>query len=152
MSKLLLTLAIVLPSICFADQVVVSAVSMQDQSTCNVTVPQYKPGSSVMYLGNCGWTGLKGTGAYVQAWNHSNHIKIVRGEFYSGKIQSFAKITYINMVTRSIETYEQNTYSTQNLNTHDLDNVLTDAKQAGVRFYKKPTDYITLANYIDTKE
>lgn len=152
MKKLLLALTVALPSICFADEMLVSAVSMQNNSTCNITVPQYKPGSSVMYLGDCGWMGLKGTAAYVQAWNHSNHIRIVRGEFSSGKIQSFAKVTYINMVTRSIETYEQNSYSTQNQNNHNLDEVLTDAKQAGVRFYKKPTDYITLANYIDTKE
>lgn len=152
MKKLLLALAVVLPSICFGDEATVSAVSMQDRGTCNVTVPQYRPGSSVLYMGECGWTGLKGTAAYIQHWNHSNHIRIVRGQFSSGKIQSFAKITYINMITRSIETYEQNSYTTQNVNTHELDGVLTDAKQAGVRFSKNATDYITLANYIDTKE
>jgi hypothetical protein len=143
---------VVLPSVCFGDEATVSAVSMQNRGNCNVTVPYYRPGSSVMYMGDCGWTGLKGTAAYIQSWNHSNHIRIVRGEFSSGRIQSFAKVTYINAVTRSVETYEQNSYATQNFNTHALDDVLADAKQSGVRFSKNATDYITLANYIDTKE
>jgi hypothetical protein len=152
--NILLIFALVLPVLCFADEAAISATPLDSYggNRCKVFVPQYRAGSAVMYTGSCGWTGLSGTAAYVQTWNHGNHIRIVRGQFASGQIQSFAKITYINMVKKTVETYEQNSYTTQNFNEHHLDDILADAKQSGLRFDNTAMAYIKLANYIDMRE
>jgi hypothetical protein len=152
--KILLIFALVLPVTCLADEMAVAAMPIDGYSgnRCKVFIPQYRAGSSVMYTGSCGWAGLSGTGAYVQTWNHGNHIRIVRGQFASGQIQSFAKITYINMVKKTVETYEQNSYTTQNFNEHHLDDILADARQSGLRLGNTPMAYIKLANYIDMRE
>jgi len=152
--NILLIFALVLPVLCFADEAAISATPLDSYggNRCKVFVPQYRAGSAVMYTGSCGLTGLSGTGAYVQTWNHGNHIRIVRGQFASGQIQSFAKITYINMVKKTVETYEQNSYTTQNFNEHYLDDILADARQSGLRFDNTAMAYIKLANYIDMRE
>jgi hypothetical protein len=152
MKKLLFAL-LLLPTICFAQAQYVSAVPLNNNgSACTVSVADYRPGSNVFYLGNCGWTGLKGTAAYITAWNHSNHIRIVRGNFSSGKAESFSKVTYINFVDRTVETYEESQSVKINTKNYDLDGILADAKQSGVRIGSGNMAYITFANYIDVFE
>jgi hypothetical protein len=121
-------------------------------SRCKVVLTDYKPGSAAMYVGSCGWTGLNGTAAYVQGWNHSNHIKVVRGQFISGRVESFAKVTYINKVANVVQTYEESSYMTRNVNTYQLGDLLADAHQTGLNFDNTVSAYIKLANYIDIRE
>jgi hypothetical protein len=68
--KLLLIFALVLliPSVCLGNGISVSASEIDNPSgsRCRVVLTDYRPNSGVMYVGNCGWTGLKGIGAYVQ--------------------------------------------------------------------------------------
>jgi hypothetical protein len=152
MKKLLFAL-LLLPTLCFAQAQYVSAVPLNNHgSTCKVSVSDYRPGSTVFYLGDCGWTGLKGTAAYITAWNHSNHVQIVRGNFSSGKAESFSKVTYINFVDRTVATYEESQSIKINTKSYDLDGILADAKQSGVRMNGGNMAYITFANYIDVFE
>ena len=124
-------------------------------STCEVVLSEYYAGSVVMYAGSCGWYGLKGVGGYIQAWNHSNHIKIVRGVFDSGRAVSWAKVTYINRVKNTIETYEEDEepWMTKNRKTHKLDDIETDARQAGLALnFNRASSLLKLANYVDVLE
>jgi len=122
-------------------------------STCAVTLSDYYAGSVVMYTGQCGWGGLKGVAAYIQAWNHSNHIKIVRGVFNNSKAASWSKVTYINKVARTIETYEEDYWMTRNRKSYNYDNMETDARQAGLQLdFNKASAYLKFANYIDVHE
>ena len=154
MKKIFVVFALILPVICFAGELAVSIAPVDNPngSKCKVVLMDYKPGSAAVYLGNCGWTGLKGEGAYVQAWNHSNHIKIVRGQFSSGRVESFAKVTYINRVTNTVETYEESTYLSRRRGAYYLDDLLADAKQSGLGLDNSISAYIKFANYIDLKE
>lgn len=123
--------------------------------SCAVVLSEYYAGSVVMYTGNCGWQGLKGVGGYIQAWNHSNHIKIVRGLFDSGRAVSWAKVTYINRVKNSVETYEEDEepWMTKNRKSYMLDEIETDARQAGlVLNFNRASSLIRLANYLDVLE
>ena len=154
MIKKLLAFLLVFPVLCFAQAQYVSAVPLTNfnGSTCRVLVSDYRPGSSVMYLGNCGLMGLKGTAAYITAWNHSNHIQVVRGNFSSGKAESFTKVTYINIIERTVTTYEESQSIHINKRSYQLDDILADAKQSGVRIDSSTMAYITFANYIDVLE
>jgi hypothetical protein len=154
MKNKFLIFALILPSICFADEMAVSAGFMDNPSgsRCKVVLSDYRPNSAAVYLGNCGWTGLKGIGAYVQAWNHSNHVKIVRGQFSSGRVEGYAKVTYINRLTNTVETYEESSYTIRNSNSYSLDGVLADARQSGLQFDSSVSAYIKFANYIDLRE
>ncbi len=154
MIKKLLTILLVFPIMCFAQAQYVSAVPLTNfnGSTCRVLVADYRPGSFVYYLGNCGLTGLKGTAAYITAWNHSNHIQIIRGNFSSGKAESFTKVTYINIVERTVTTYEESQSIHINKRNYQLDDILADAKQSGVKIDSSNMAYINFANYIDVLE
>jgi hypothetical protein len=154
MKNILLVFALLLSPLCHADEMAVSAAPLDNPSgsRCKVVLTEYKPGSAAMYYGSCGWTGLKGTAVYVQGWNHSNHIKVVRGQFESGKIESFAKVTYINKVTNVVETYEESSYMKQSKNVYHLGDLLADAHQSGLHFDNTVSAYIKLANYIDIRE
>jgi hypothetical protein len=153
MKKFLLLLAL-LPSLCIAKGEFVNAVPMDnsDGKTCKVFVSDYKQGSDVRYLGNCTWFGLSGTAAYVQNWNFSNHIKIVRANFQYGQIKSYAKVTYINRVNKTIYTYDEFLGYTDNVKNYNLDDILADASQAGLAMDNNIMAYIKFANYIDTME
>ena len=152
--KKLLFIFLMLPVLCFAQAQYVSALPLDNpnNSTCRVLVPEYRPGSSVFYLGNCGWAGLNGTAAYIAAWNHSNHVRIVRGNFSSGKAESFSKVTYINFVNRKVLTYEESQSIRVNTKSYDLDGILADARQAGVKMGNSSMAYIAFANYVDVFE
>jgi hypothetical protein len=156
MKKLLLVFALLLlpQTICLADEMAVSAAPLDNPSgsRCKVILSDYRSGSAAQYVGNCGWTGLNGTGAYVQGWNHSNHIKVVRGQFVSGRVESFAKVTYINKVKNIVQTYEENSYMSRNFTTYQLGDILADAHQSGLNFDNTVSAYIKLANYIDIRE
>ncbi len=154
MIKKLLTILLVFPIMCFAQAQYVSAVPLTNfnGSPCRVLVADYRPGSTVYYLGNCGLTGLKGTAAYITAWNHSNHIQIIRGNFSSGKAESFTKVTYINIVERTVTTYEESQSIHINKRNYQLDDILADAKQSGVKIDSSNMAYINFANYIDVLE
>lgn len=154
MKKLLLVFALLLPALSFADEMAISAAPLDNVggSRCKVILSDYRAGSAAQYVGKCGWTGLTGTGAYVQGWNHSNHIKVVRGQFVSGRVESFAKVTYINKVTNVVETFEESNYMTRNSNVYHLGDILADAHQAGLHFDNTVSAYIKLANYIDMRE
>jgi hypothetical protein len=88
----------------------------------------------------------------VQGWNHSNHIKVVRGQFVSGRIETFAKVTYINKVNNVVQTYEESSYMTRNIASYQLGDLLADAHQVGLNFDNTVSAYIKLANYIDIRE
>jgi hypothetical protein len=152
--NILLVFALLLPPLCFAQEVAVSAAPLDNPSgsRCKVVLTDYKAGSAAQYLGSCGWTGLNGTGAYVQGWNHSNHIKVVRGQFVSGRIETFAKVTYINKVNNVVQTYEESSYMTRNITSYQLGDLLADAHQVGLNFDNTVSAYIKLANYIDIRE
>jgi len=154
--KLLLIFALVLliPSVCLGNGISVSASEIDNPSgsRCRVVLTDYRPNSGVMYVGNCGWTGLKGIGAYVQAWNHSNHIKVVRGHFESGTVQSFAKVTYINRLEGIVQTYEESMFITKNLRQYELADLISDANQSGLHFNNTVFAYIKFANYVDIRE
>ena len=117
-----------------AQEMAVNAMPLNNSigSTCKVVLSDYRAGSVVTYTGKCGWYGLSGVSGYIQAWNHSNHIKIVRGVFNSGKAVSWTKVTYINKVSRTIETYEEDEWLTNNRKTHNFDDREADARQAGL--------------------
>ena len=153
MKKILFTLLLV-PAICFAQSQYVAALAMDDERapTCKVLVSDYHAGAGVMYLGDCGWTGLKGIAAYVQGWNHSNHIRIVRGQFSSGKPEGGTKVTYINRIKGTITTFEEDGFYKSGTKVYKLDNVITDAVQSGVKLDGAIISYVRLANYIDVFE
>jgi hypothetical protein len=152
--NILLIFALLLSPLCFAQAQYVAAdpIDKPGGSTCKVLVTEYRPGSGVMYFGDCGWTGLKGIAAYVHGWNQSNHIRVVRGNFSGGKAESFTKVTYINKIERTIMTYEENSYSKLNMKLYQLDDVITDATQAGMKIDHTIMTYVKLANYIDVFE
>jgi hypothetical protein len=152
--NILLVFALLLSPLSFAQEMAVSAAPLDNPtgSRCKVILSEYKAGSAAQYLGSCGWTGLNGTGAYVQGWNHSNHIKVVRGQFVSGRVESFAKVTYINKVNNVVQTYEESSYMTRNITSYQLGDLLADAHQAGLNFDSTVSAYIKLANYIDIRE
>jgi hypothetical protein len=154
--KLLLIFALVLliPSVCFGNGTAVAASEIDNPkgNKCRVVLTEYRPNSGVMYVGNCGWTGLKGIGAYVQGWNHSNHIKIVRGHFESGTVQSYAKVTYINKLEGTVQTYEESMFITKNSRQYYLADLLADANQSGLYFDNTVFAYIKFANYVDMRE
>ena len=140
-----------------AQEMAVNAMPLDNPtgSTCKVVISEYRAGSVVMFTGNCGWYGLKGVGGYIQGWNHTNHIKIVRGVFENGRVVSWAKVTYINKVNRTIETYEEDEepWMTKNRRTHSFDDMETDARQAGlVLNFNKASSLFKFANYIDVRE
>jgi hypothetical protein len=143
-----------LPTLCFAQAQYVAAGQMGNPqgSTCKVLVSEYRPGSGVEYLGTCGWYGLKGIAAYVQGWNHSNHIRVVRGEFSSGKPLATTKVMYINMISKKVSTYYENEYQKTQIKVYNLDDIVTDAIQAGVLLNGDIISYVSLANYIDVLE
>ena len=152
--KKLIAVLMLAPALCFAESRYIAAQPMDQPngSTCKVLVADYRPGSGVMYLGTCGWTGLKGVASYTQGWNAGNHIKVVRGEFDSGKPLSVTKVMYLNKVNKTIHTYEQSEYGTGMSKKYNLDDVLTDAKQAGLRLDNSIMAYTKLANYLDIFE
>jgi hypothetical protein len=151
--KKLLFVFLMLPALCFAEPQYIAAAPMGNSGAdCRVLVSDYRPGSYVEYLGGCGWQGLKGTAAYVQAWNHSNHTRVVRGVFSSGKPIATTKVMYINGVSKKIVTYNENDYQRLNVKVYNLDDVLTDAVKAGVNINDDTMSYIRLANYIDIFE
>jgi hypothetical protein len=152
--NILLVFALLLSPLSFAQEMAVSAAPLDNPtgSRCKVILSEYKAGSAAQYLGSCGWTGLNGTGAYVQGWNHSNHIKVVRGQFVSGRVESFAKVTYINKVNNVVQTYEESSYMTRNITIYQLGDLLADAHQVGLNFDSTVSAYIKLANYIDIRE
>ena len=153
MKKLLLFLALI-PSWCFAvgEFVIAAPINKTNGSNCKVYVSDYHVGSDVMYLGDCGWYGLKGIAAYVQGWNHSNHVRIVRSVFNYGQPTTYAKVTYINKIKDTIQTYEQYGSRIENIKQYNLNDMLTDSLQAGLKIDYSTMDYITFANYIDTFE
>ena len=138
-----------------AQEMAVNAMPLDDPrgSTCKLVMAEYRAGSVVMYTGKCGWNGLYGIAGYIQAWNHSNHIKIVRGMFNNGRAVSWTKVTYINKVSRTIETYEEDEWITNNRKTHNFDDRETDARQAGLHLnFNKAESLFKFANYIDIHE
>ena len=153
MSKYFLFL-LLLPTICFAQSQYISAYPMDNPEgkTCKVLVNDYKPGSTVVYVGDCGMMGLKGVAAYIQAWNHANHIRIVRGQFNSGKAISDTKVTYINRVRGTITTFDEGAYYKSTAKLYKLDDVITDAVQSGIKLDGSVVAYVRLANYIDVFE
>jgi len=153
MKKLLVLLAL-MPSLCFAAGEFISAVPVDQPngSTCKVYVSEYHVGSGVMYLGECGWYGLKGTAAYVQGWNYANHIRIVRGNFKYGQAMAYSKVTYINKIAKTIQTYEEFSNSKENFKQYNLDDILADVAQARMPLDNSIMAYIKFANYIDTLE
>jgi hypothetical protein len=152
--KKLLVLFALLPTLCMGMGIFVNADEMDNLSgsKCKVHVSQYHSGSGIMYLGNCGWYGLKGPAAYVQAWNHSNHVMIVRGDFKYAQAQAHTKVTYINKVKNTIETYEEFGGYKENVKTYNFHDILADAVQAGFQIDSKVITYVKFANYIDTME
>lgn len=152
--RLLFALVLLIPSVCFGNGTSVSASEIDNPkgNKCRVVLTEYRPNSGVMYVGNCGWAGLKGIGAYVQGWNHSNHIKIVRGHFESGTVQSFAKVTYINKLEGTVQTYEESMFIIKNSRQYDLADLLADANQSGLHFDNTVFAYIKFANYVDMRE
>jgi len=153
MKKLIALLAL-MPSLCFAVGEFINAAPMDEPngSSCKVYVSEYHSGSGVMYLGSCGWYGLKGTAAYVQGWNYANHIRVVRGVFDQGRTITYSKVTYINKVAKTIQTYEEFGTRKENIKRYDLDDKLTDAAQAGLSLDNNIMAYIKFANYLDTFE
>ena len=156
MNKLFFCLALVCSSV-NAQEMSVNAMPLDNPtgSTCKVVMSEYRAGSVVMYTGNCGWSGLHGIAGYIQAWNHSNHIKIVRGLFRNSKAVSWAKVTYINKIDKTIETYEEDEepWMTKNRKTHNFDDMEADARQAGlVLNFNKASSLFKFANYIDVRE
>jgi hypothetical protein len=153
MRKLILLLALV-PTWCFAigEFVAATPIDNPNGSTCKVYVSEYRAGSDVMYLGSCGWYGLKGIGAYVQGWNHSNHVRIVRSVFNYGQPTTYSKVTYINKVNNTIKTYEEYGGKIENIKQYNLDDILADSLQAGLPVDHSIMAYIKFANYIDTME
>lgn len=153
MKKLLLLLALI-PSWCFAagEFVIASPMDKPNGSDCRVYVSQYHVGSNVLYLGNCGWYGLKGVAAYVQAWNHSNHVRIVRSVFNYGQPTTYSKVTYINKLNDTVQTYEEYGSRIENIKQYNLNDMLVDSLQAGLKIDYSTMDYIKFANYIDTME
>ena len=152
--KKILAAFLLLPTLCFAEARYIAATQMDQPngSTCKVLVDEYHAGSGVMYLGECGWTGLKGIASYTQGWNYGNHIRVVRGEFSSGKPISVTKVMYLNKVNKTIHTYEQGEYSKSGIKRYNLDDVLADANQAGLRLDNSIMAYTKLANYLDVFE
>jgi hypothetical protein len=154
MKKFIFGLALVCSSV-NAQEMVINAMPLGDPrgSTCKVVLAEYRPGSVVMYSGKCGWHGLSGVAGYIQSWNHSNHIKIVRGAFDSGRAVSWTKVTYINKVNKTIETYEEDEWITNNRKIHKYDDVEADARQAGLGLnFNKSASLFAFANYIDVLE
>jgi hypothetical protein len=151
--NILLVFALLLSTAAYADGafVMASPIDNPNGKECKVFVPDYHAGSGVMYLGNCGWFGLNGIAAYVQGWNYANHIKIVRGSFEYGQVKSYSKVTYINKVNKTIQTYEQS-YRMPEVRQYNLDEILTDAVQAGLPIDNSIMSYVKFANYIDTLE
>ncbi len=152
--KKILAVCLLAPTLCFANGQYVEAYSITNPSSslCKVLVGNYHAGSSVGYVGDCGWFGLTGIGGYVQTWNHSNHVRVVRGVFSSGEVKPKPKVTHINNADGTITTYEQGKYMRFNVKTYQLDDVLTDAKQAGLNLGNDSMAYIKLANYVDVFE
>lgn len=154
MNKLLFCVALLCSS-ANAQEMAINAMPLDNPtgSTCKVVMSEYRAGSVVMYTGKCGWNGLYGIAGYIQAWNHSNHIKIVRGMFNNGKANSWTKVTYINKVSKTIETYEEDEWLTNNRKTHNFDDMEADARQAGlVLNFNKASSLFKFANYIDVRE
>jgi hypothetical protein len=154
MNKLLFCIGLLCSSV-NAQEMAINAMPLDNPtgSTCKLVMAEYRAGSVVMYTGKCGWNGLYGIAGYVQAWNHSNHIKIVRGMFNNGKAVSWTKVTYINKVNRTIETYEEDEWITNNRKTHNFDDRETDARQAGLYLnFNKAESLFKFANYIDIHE
>lgn len=152
MKRLLATMAVCFPLLCSAAEQLVAAVPLADfkGSTCNVFVSEYQAGSNIMYIGNCGWWGLKGTAAYVQTWNFDNHVKVVRGHFDSGRTANIARVVHIDQLNRVVEVYDEGFFVKSNQLTYNLDDILADMKQARVRIDKGMYSYVQFANYMDT--
>ena len=144
----------ILPALCIAEPAYIGATPMDEPNgrPCRVYISDYRPGSGAMYLGTCGWTGLKGIASYTIGWNHGNHIRVVRGQFDYGKPVSATKVTYFNKVQGTITTYTQSEFSRSNVRNYNLDDVLTDAQQAGIRINSSIMAYTTIANYLDVFE
>jgi len=154
MKKFMFGLALVCSGV-NAQSVAINAMPLDDPrgSTCKLVMPEYRAGSVVMYAGKCGWYGLSGVAGYIQAWNHSNHIKVVRGVFENGRAVSWTKVTYINKVKRTVETYEEDEWITENRKTHNFDDMETDARQAGLYLnFNKAESLFKFANYVDVHE
>lgn len=154
MKKFMFGLALVCSGV-NAQSMAVNAMPLDDPrgSTCKVVMSEYRAGSVVMYTGKCGWYGLSGVAGYIQAWNHSNHIKVVRGVFENGRAVSWTKVTYINKVKRTVETYEEDEWITENRKTHNFDDMETDARQAGLYLnFNKAESLFKFANYVDVHE
>jgi hypothetical protein len=77
---------------------------------------------------------------------------VVRGNFKFGQPQTNTKVTYINKIARTIQTYEESNGYTENMRTYNFDDILADAVQAGLQLDNKIMTYIKFANYIDTME
>jgi hypothetical protein len=150
--KLIATLLLCIPLLAYSGEELVAAVPLHNVngSACNVMVSDYRPGSNVMYLGKCGWYGLKGPAAYVQTWNFTNHIKVVRGYFDFGKNVNYTKVTYINKVEGIVETYEEDRYLELNRKVYKLYDIMADVKQANVQIEQSMLGYIQFANYMDS--
>lgn len=122
-------------------------------SKCQVIVTDYRVNSGTMYSGNCGWYGLKGIGAYVEGWNHGNHMRVVRGNFRSGRTIGWSKVTYFNLTKKVVTVYEENDWMTRNRIVYNLDDVIADVVRTKVDVnLSKVSAYIVIANFIDLYE
>jgi hypothetical protein len=141
-------------TLCVAQSAYINAVPMDQRggTPCKVFVSDLRPGSEAMYLGTCGWMGLKGIASYTIGWNHGNHIRVVRGQFDSGKPVFSTKVTYFNKVEGTITTYIQSDYGRSSFKKYQLDDVLVDAKQVGLRLDDSIMAYTKIANYLDVFE
>jgi hypothetical protein len=73
--------------------------------------------------------------------------------FENGRALSWTKVTYINKVKKTIETYEEDEWLTENRKTHNFDYMETDARQAGLYLnFNKAESLFKFANYIDIHE
>jgi hypothetical protein len=61
-------------------------------------------------------------------------------------------VTYINIVERTVTTYEESQSIHINKRNYQLDDILADAKQSGVKIDSSNMAYINFANYIDVLE
>jgi len=152
--KILVFAILLSPLACFSQSQYVNAhpIDNPNGEACKVLVAEYHAGAKVSYLGQCGWKGLKNTAAYISKWNHSNHIQIVRGNFSSGEADPPTKVTYINVIRRTITTYEETYPVKRNMRRYRLDDVVSEAKQASIQIDDGDIGYIKLANYVDIFE
>jgi hypothetical protein len=120
---------------------------------CQVIVADYRVGSDINYLGNCSWSSLKGIGAYVEKWNHGNHVRVVRGNFKKGQSTDWSKVTYFNLLKKTVVSSEENSWLTRNRTVYQIDDVIADMVRSKVDIdLSKVSTYLVIANFIDLYE